>query len=128
MLASTEEARTFESLKADLMRTSPGQFAAVCGSKLLGVFTSVDDALQAASDAFDADTLPAGAPILITEIAEQGQPAGDGHAATKAEVRADADQPARDRLSPRASKSSDFGRRSRPPGQTAEDAWTRREV
>jgi hypothetical protein len=71
MLASTEEARTFESLKADLMRTSPGQFAAVCGSKLLGVFTSVDDALQAASDAFDADTLPAGAPILITEIAEK---------------------------------------------------------
>jgi hypothetical protein len=71
MLASSEEARTFESLKAELLRSSPGQFAAVCGKKLLGVFTSVDDALQAASDAFDADTLPAGAPILITEIAEK---------------------------------------------------------
>ena len=33
--------------------------------------TSVDEALQAASDAFDADTLPAGAPILITEIADK---------------------------------------------------------
>ncbi len=71
MLASSEEARTFESLKAELLRSSPGQFAAVCGKKLLGVFSSVDDALQAASDAFDADTLPAGAPILITEIAEK---------------------------------------------------------
>jgi len=71
MLASSEEARTFDSLKAELLRSSPGKFAAVCGKKLLGVFSSVDDALQAASDAFDADTLPAGAPILITEIAEQ---------------------------------------------------------
>ena len=71
MLASSQEARTFESLKAELLRSSPGQFAAVCGKKLLGVFTSVDEALQAASDAFDADTLPAGAPILITEIAEK---------------------------------------------------------
>jgi len=71
MIASSQEARTFESLKAELLRSSPGQFAAVCGKKLLGVFTSVDEALQAASDAFDADTLPAGAPILITEIAEK---------------------------------------------------------
>ena len=71
MLASSEEARTFDSLKAELLRSSPGKFAAVCGKKLLGVFTSVDEALQAASDAFDADTLPAGAPILITEIAEK---------------------------------------------------------
>ena len=71
MLASSQEARTFESLKAELLRSSPGQFAAVCGKKLLGVFASVDEALQAASDAFDADTLPAGAPILITEIAHK---------------------------------------------------------
>ena len=71
MLASSQEARTFESLKAELLRSSPGKFAAVCGKKLLGVFTSVDEALQAASDAFDADTLPAGSPILITEIAEK---------------------------------------------------------
>jgi hypothetical protein len=71
MLASSEEARTFESLKSELLRSSPGQFAAVCGKKLLGVFRSVDEALQAASDAFDDETLPAGAPILITEIAEK---------------------------------------------------------
>jgi len=70
MLASSEEARTFESLKSELIRSSQGKFAAVCGKKLLGVFSSVDEALQAASDAFDDDTLPAGAPILITEIAE----------------------------------------------------------
>ncbi|HET6147581.1 MAG TPA: hypothetical protein VFH68_08610 [Polyangia bacterium] len=69
--SSSEEARTYESLKADLLRSSPGKFAAVCGKRLLGVFSSIDDALTAASDAFDADTLPAGAPILITEIAER---------------------------------------------------------
>ncbi len=71
MLASSEEARTFDSLKSELLRSSPGQFAAVCGKKLLGVFASIDEALQAASDAFDADELPAGAPILITEIADK---------------------------------------------------------
>jgi hypothetical protein len=69
--SSSEESRTFESLKAELLRTSPGKFAAVCGNKLLGVFASIDDALNAASEAFDADTLPAGAPILITEIADR---------------------------------------------------------
>ena len=67
--SSSEEHRTFESLKADLLRSSPGKFAAVCGKKLLGVFASIDDALNAASEAFDADTLPAGAPSLISEIA-----------------------------------------------------------
>jgi hypothetical protein len=70
MLPSSEEARTFESLKAELLRSARGKFAAICGQRLLGVFGSIDDALNAASDAFDADTLPAGAPILITEIAE----------------------------------------------------------
>ena len=114
MLASSEEARTFESLKAELLRSSPGQFAAVCGKKLLGVFASVDEALQAASDAFDADTLPAGAPILITEIAEQGQPAGDGDAATAREDRLDPDEPARPRLAPRRQT-----RRSAPLPRTA---------
>ena len=69
--SSSEESRTFESLKADLLRTSRGKFAAVCGKRLLGVFASIDDALNAASEAFDADTLPTGAPILITEIAER---------------------------------------------------------
>jgi len=69
--SSSEEHRTFESLKADLLRSSPGKFAAVCGKKLLGVFASIDDALTAASEAFDASSLPEGAPILISEIAEK---------------------------------------------------------
>jgi hypothetical protein len=69
--SSSEESRTFESLKADLLRTSPGKFAAVCGKRLLGVFASIDDALNAASEAFDADQLPIGAPILIAEIADR---------------------------------------------------------
>jgi hypothetical protein len=71
MLGSTEEARTFESLKADLLRSSPGAFAVVCGRRLVGVFASIDEALAAASIAFDEGTLPAGAPILISEIAER---------------------------------------------------------
>jgi hypothetical protein len=69
--SSSEESRTYESLKADLLRLSPGKFAAVCRKRLLGVFASIDDALTAASDAFDDDALPEGAPILITEIAER---------------------------------------------------------
>ena len=71
MLASTEEVRTFESMKADLLRSCPGGFALIAGRRLLGVFTSVDDAMVAASEAFDAETLPPGAPILISEIAEK---------------------------------------------------------
>lgn len=66
----SEEQRTFEALQADLVRTDPGRFAVVCGQKLLGVYESIDDALLASSRAFDAHTLPEGAPVLITEIAE----------------------------------------------------------
>lgn len=71
MLPSSEEARTFETMKADLLRKCPGGFALIAGRRLLGVFGSVDDAMMAASEAFDSDTLPAGAPILISEIAER---------------------------------------------------------
>jgi hypothetical protein len=71
MLASTEESRTFDKMKADLLRKCPGGFALIAGSRLLGVFTSVDDAMVAASEAFDSDTLPPGAPIMISEIAEK---------------------------------------------------------
>jgi hypothetical protein len=70
MFGSSEEARVFEAMKDDLLRSSPGRFAVVCGQRLLGVFASVDEALMAASTAFDAHQLPAGAPILISEIAE----------------------------------------------------------
>jgi hypothetical protein len=73
MLASSEEARTFEALKPDLLRSAPGRFALVCGRRLVGVYDTVDEALAAASIAFDRAVLPPGAPILISEIAE---PAG----------------------------------------------------
>jgi hypothetical protein len=71
MLASTEESRTFDAMKADLLRSCPGGFALIAGKRLLGVFKSVDEAMVAASEAFDGDTLPAGAPIMISEIAER---------------------------------------------------------
>jgi hypothetical protein len=71
MLEPCEEARVFESMKDDLLRSSPGRFAVVCGRRLMGVFTSIDEALVATSKAFDADELPPGAPILISEIAER---------------------------------------------------------
>jgi len=67
--SDSEAARTFELMKADLLRSFPGQFALVCGQKLVGVYPSIDEAMVATSEAFD-EYLPAGAPILITEIAE----------------------------------------------------------
>jgi hypothetical protein len=68
---SDESARTFDAMKDDLIRSFPGQFALVCGRRLVGVYPRVDDALLAASRAFEAEDLPAGAPILIAEIAAQ---------------------------------------------------------
>jgi hypothetical protein len=69
----SEEQRTFESMQAELLRTDLGRFAVLCGRKLLGVYESIDDALLASSKAFDARTLPEGAPVLISEIAERVQ-------------------------------------------------------
>lgn len=66
-----EEQRTFEAMRPDLVRSHPGRFAVVCASRLLGVYESIDDALLACSRAFDAGGLPDGAPVLVTEIAEQ---------------------------------------------------------
>jgi hypothetical protein len=71
MLEFTEETRTFESMKDDLLRTFPGRYAVVCGRRLVGVFDSVDEAVVATSQAFAQQELPAGAPILISEIAEK---------------------------------------------------------
>jgi hypothetical protein len=68
MLAS-ESARTFEAMKDDLLRSFPGQFALVCGRRLMGVFVSADEAMTAASKLFEIDELPQGTPILISEIA-----------------------------------------------------------
>ncbi len=69
MLEDTDEARVFESMKEDLLRTHPGRYAVVCGRKLLGVYASVDDALLATCNVFGDGQLPHGAPILISEIA-----------------------------------------------------------
>lgn len=69
VMFTSESARTFEAMKQDLLRSFPGQFALVCGPRLMGVFESIDTALLAASRAFDDDTLEPGTPILISEIA-----------------------------------------------------------
>jgi hypothetical protein len=68
MLAS-EAARTFEAMKDELLRSFPGQFALVCGRRLMGVFASPDEAMNAASKLFEGDALVPGTPILISEIA-----------------------------------------------------------
>lgn len=68
MLAS-DAARTFESMKEELLRTFPGQYALVCGERLMGVYRHVDEAMVAASQLFDDDALAPGTPILISEIA-----------------------------------------------------------
>jgi hypothetical protein len=70
MLAS-EAARTFEAMKDDLIRSFPGQYALVCGRRLVGVFRHVDEAMGATSRLFDDDDLEPGTPILISEIAHQ---------------------------------------------------------
>ena len=54
-----------------LLRCHPGGFAVLCGQTLLGVFQTVDEALLASSREFDAGRLPEGAPVFISEIAEQ---------------------------------------------------------
>jgi len=66
---ASESARTFEAIKDELIRTFPGQFALVCGQRLIGVFKLAEEAMGAASKLFDDDELPAGTPILVSEIA-----------------------------------------------------------
>lgn len=67
---ASEEQKTYDSLRATLLRAHPGKFAVICGKRLLGVHETVDDALVASSRAFDDNELPEGAAVLITEIAE----------------------------------------------------------
>jgi len=69
-MVDSEAALTFESMKADLIRSFPGQFALICGQRLMGVYATLDEAMVATSEAFD-EYLPAGMPVLISEIAEQ---------------------------------------------------------
>jgi hypothetical protein len=71
MLRDTVEARTFETMKAQLIEHWPGQFAVIFGTRLLGTYTNVDDALLAASRAFDQDDVPPGAAIFIAQISDR---------------------------------------------------------
>ena len=71
MLPAPEESRFFDSCKPQLLERYAGQFAVVCGRRLIGVHTSLDQALKAAAQAFGDGALEDGAPILISEIAEE---------------------------------------------------------
>jgi hypothetical protein len=71
MLSAQEETHFFDTCKHALLERYAGQFAVVCGRRLVGVHSSLDLALKAASDAFSAGCLEDGAPILINEIGEQ---------------------------------------------------------
>jgi hypothetical protein len=66
---TSESARAFEAMKDDLLRTFPGQYALVCGRRLMGVFATVDEAVVRASELFEAGELPEASKILISEIA-----------------------------------------------------------
>jgi len=65
------EKNAFEQMKAELVRKHPGQFAVVCGRRLIGVYATVDDALLASSRLFAAGILPEGAAMYISEIADK---------------------------------------------------------
>ena len=71
MLSAHDESRFFDSCKPQLLERYAGQFAVVCGRRLIGVHTSLEQALRAAADAFGDGRLEDGAPILISEISEE---------------------------------------------------------
>jgi hypothetical protein len=73
MLGARDESRFFDSCKPQLLERYAGQFAVVCGRKLIGVHTSLEQALKAAADAFGDGLLEEGAPILISEISEDSK-------------------------------------------------------
>jgi hypothetical protein len=70
MLSAQQETHYFDTCKQALLERYTGQFAVVCGRRLMGVHASLELALKAASDAFAAGVLEDGAPILINEIGE----------------------------------------------------------
>lgn len=70
MVPAPDDVRFFDSCKPTLIERYRGQFAVVCGRKLVAVHASLELALKAAADAFGAGLLDEGAPILISEIAE----------------------------------------------------------
>jgi hypothetical protein len=73
MLSASDETRFFDSCKPELLERYAGQFAVVCGRRLVGVHSSLAQALAAAADAFGDGALEDGAPILISEIAEHAR-------------------------------------------------------
>ena len=70
MLSAQQETNYFDTCKHALLDRYAGQFAVVCGRRLMGVHASLELALKAASDAFSSGGLADGAPILINEIGE----------------------------------------------------------
>ncbi len=70
MLPVSEDTAFFDSCKQELLDEHSGKFAVICGRRLVGVHTSLDMALKAASDAFGDGELSEGAPVLINEIGE----------------------------------------------------------
>jgi hypothetical protein len=70
-MLSSESGRTFDAMKDELLRSFAGQFALVCGRRLMGVYATADDAIGAASRLFDSGDIPAGSAILISEIADR---------------------------------------------------------
>jgi hypothetical protein len=56
--------------QGELRERYAGQFAVVCGRRLLGVHSSLEGALRAAADAFDSGLVEDGAPILVNEISD----------------------------------------------------------
>jgi hypothetical protein len=73
MVMAPDAARFFDSCKPRLLEKFAGQFAVVCGRKLLGVHASLELALKAAAEAFDQGAFDDGSPILISEIAEEAR-------------------------------------------------------
>jgi hypothetical protein len=73
MLSTSDETRFFDSCKPDLLAQHAGQFAVVCGRRLVGVHASLARALEAAAQAFGDGALEEGVPILISEIAEHAK-------------------------------------------------------
>jgi hypothetical protein len=73
MTGAPDESRFFDSCKPELLERYAGQFAVVCGRKLIGVHVSLEQALKAAADAFGDGQLEDGSPILISEISEESK-------------------------------------------------------
>jgi len=70
MERAAEAWKTFEAMKADLLRSHPGRFAVLAGERLVGIFPSIDDALAATSDAFERSEVGDGNPLLVVQITE----------------------------------------------------------